>query len=113
MFQPEQQRTTSRTRAFGVALAFGIALIAGGLMFFGRVPAPGDFRAQPVTLAKFTALRTGMTYAEATSVMGISGTEVIRTEHDISYLWRNPDGTNVNATFQDGKLTRKAQFGLK
>jgi hypothetical protein len=31
----------------------------------------------------------------------------------VMYSWQNPDGSNMNAMFQDDKLVSKAQFMLK
>jgi hypothetical protein len=30
----------------------------------------------------------------------------------VMYIWKNSDGSNMNALFQNGKLLNKAQFGL-
>lgn len=69
-----------------------------------------------VTLAKYDQLTTGMTYEAATAILG-PGTEVSRSgsgdSEAIMYSWKNPDGSNMVATFQGGKLVSKAQFGLK
>ena len=62
-------------------------------------------------------LETGIQYDEALVILETAGTE--RSSNEIAgiktamYEWRNPDGSNVNAIFQNGKLIQKAQFGLK
>ena len=71
-----------------------------------------------LNLIKYNNLRSGMTYSEAVITLGKSGTETSRVEIPntpltILYIWQNPDGSNLNATFQDDKLVTKAQFGLK
>ena len=72
----------------------------------------------PITLAEFLRIRTGMSYGEVVDVLGEFGEELSRTDlpgipTTIMYGWRNPDGSNMNATFQGGSLIQKAQFGLR
>jgi len=70
-----------------------------------------------ITMAKYEAALTGMTYTEVCGVLGTQGEESSRVElagtTTVIYTWKNPDGSNMNATFQKGKLVAKAQFGLK
>lgn len=69
-----------------------------------------------VTLSKFDGLQTGMTYKQVVSILKREGVLVsqneffgVRTE---MYEW--PNGvSSMNAMFQGGKLTSKAQFGLE
>jgi len=72
---------------------------------------------RPVSFAKYDAIKSGMTYEEAISVLGASGEELSRSEIagnvSVMYAWKNSDGSNMNALFQNGKLISKAQFGLK
>ena len=74
-------------------------------------------RTQDVTLAQYNRLQTGMTLEEAQGVVGLGGTEMSRTEvGGISTLvieWKNPDGSSLDATFQNGKLANKTQSGLR
>jgi hypothetical protein len=71
-----------------------------------------------VTLAQYEALATGMTLEEVVEQIG-EGTELSRVEIEgapptVVYQWEGEGfGANMNATFQDGKLIGKAQFGLK
>jgi hypothetical protein len=77
---------------------------------------------QTVTLAEFNSLSTGMTYAQAVSIIGAEGTVMsentlpdfsggqIRT---VLYVWQNPGFSNMNAMFQNDQLMSKAQIGLK
>jgi hypothetical protein len=71
-----------------------------------------------LTLSAYSQLETGISYERATEIIGISGTERAKTELEglpttVIYGWDNPDGSNILATFQDNKLTTKAQAGLK
>lgn len=69
-----------------------------------------------ITLAKFNKLKAGMTYEQATSILGRQGEVMsensIAGTHTVMYQWGN-GLSNMNAMFQDGKLIQKAQFGLK
>lgn len=70
-----------------------------------------------ITASEFTELRDGMSYAEAQKVIGAPG-EVISSSNlgGIStqmYMWKNSNGGNANAMFQNDKLITKAQMGLK
>jgi len=70
-----------------------------------------------ITLAQYKRVKTGQTYAQAIKILHMKGTEMSQNEvmniKTIMYMWKNPDGSNMNAMFQNGKLINKAQFGLK
>lgn len=72
---------------------------------------------QIVTKAEYDSLSTGMSYLEASRIIGVSGNEMSRNEIagivTVMYMWQNPDGSNMNAMFQNDGLVQKAQFGLK
>jgi hypothetical protein len=57
-----------------------------------------------------------MSYEQVVSIIGASGTEISRSEFagnlTVMYSWKNADGSNMNAMFQNGPLVNKAQFGL-
>lgn len=69
-----------------------------------------------VTKGKYNQIAEGMSYVRVQLILGASGEEMSRaTISDtttIMYLWKNPDGSNMNAMFQNGQLIAKAQFGL-
>lgn len=69
-----------------------------------------------VTLDKYNQIKEGMTVEEVKGILGegqeTSYTEMVGTKIEM-YSWINFDGANMNATFQDGKMNMKAQFGLK
>ena len=77
--------------------------------------------APTITLEEFEAIQNGMTYQEVTDIVGSSG-ELI-SEVDIGVAdyytqvrsWEGEGtlGANANVTFQGGKVTAKAQFGLE
>ena len=72
---------------------------------------------EEVTMSKYDQLETGMTYAQAESILGKSGEEMSKNElggtSTVMYMWQNPGGSNMNAMFQDDALVQKAQFGLQ
>jgi hypothetical protein len=69
-----------------------------------------------VTYAGYWAVDKGMTYERVCGIIGTEGIEISRSEiagyTTIMYVWKNRDGSNMNAMFQDGGLVSKAQFGL-
>jgi hypothetical protein len=69
-----------------------------------------------LTMAKYRQLETGMTYRQAVGIIGADGEELSHTDlanyTTVMYAWKNPDGSNMNAMFQNDRLVNKAQFGL-
>jgi hypothetical protein len=70
----------------------------------------------PVTMANFERLHTGMTYRQAASILG-EGTQMSRVDlygtSTVMYSWRSSGIGNMSATFQNGRMISKAQFGLR
>lgn len=70
-----------------------------------------------ITYASFSQLKEGMSILEADSIIGAPGEEISRTDiadyRTVMYGWKNPDGSNANAMFQNGSLISKSQFGLR
>jgi hypothetical protein len=70
-----------------------------------------------LTMANYLRLETGMSYEQASEILGGAGEELTRVElggvTTVMYSWKRWTGANTNATFQDGKLIAKAQLGLK
>jgi hypothetical protein len=69
-----------------------------------------------VTKAKFDRIADGMTYEQVVGIIGASG-ELLSSNNiagfkTVMYSWKNANGSNMNAIFQNGKLIQKAQFGL-
>jgi Peptidase family M48/Domain of unknown function (DUF5666) len=68
------------------------------------------------TKAEFGRISEGMTYEQVVSIIGTSGELIISNEIDgistMMYSWKNANGSNINAIFQNGKLIQKAQLGL-
>jgi ribosomal protein L32 len=69
-----------------------------------------------VTKAKYERLQEGMTYVQVLGIMGEAGEELSRSDiagySTVMYAWKNSNGSNMNAMFQNGRMVTKAQFGL-
>ncbi|MFL9828719.1 NINE protein [Rhodoplanes sp. SY1] len=84
-----------------------------------RPPAPEPARPCKATLDHFLSLREGMSYPEASRIIGCPGTEMSRVDlagHSTVMVGWNGEGIfggNMNAMFQNGALISKAQFGLR
>lgn len=80
-------------------------------------PAAAPFVNDKITMAQFQQIQTGMTYAQVVEILKRDGEELSRSELGgtltIMYSWKNSDFSNMNAMFQNDKLTTKAQYGLK
>jgi len=70
-----------------------------------------------VTLAEYEQIRDGMRYEQVRTIIGAPGEELSRSDvagyTTVMYSWSNPNGSNMNAMFQNGRLVNKAQFGLR
>ena len=78
-----------------------------------------------VTLEKYEQLDTGMTYEQVAKIIGGQGKELklssrkeltrdeIAGNQFVTYTWKNPDGSGMTATFQQGRMTLKHQARLK
>lgn len=72
-----------------------------------------------ITLEEFNQVRNGMTYRQVTGAIGSDG--VLSSSYNSNgydfaiYSWEGYGdmGANANITFENGKVTGKAQFGLK
>lgn len=74
-----------------------------------------------ITMAEFEKIQNGMTYEEVVNIIGAEGEIISETGqkgeqfYTVLYQWEGESGfgANANATFQDGKMVNKAQFGLE
>lgn len=69
-----------------------------------------------VTLDEYNKINMGMDYKQVNSIIGdgelASETNLIGDKNEM-YEWINEDGSNMNITFQDGKVDTKTQTELK
>lgn len=61
---------------------------------------------------EYEQLKTGMSLTEVRSIL-YRGIEVSRSGTIATFIWQNPDGSEITATFEHDKLKSKAQSGLK
>lgn len=70
-----------------------------------------------ITAANFAKIKTGMKYDEVVKILGAEGE--LLSESEIAgfktqiYQWKAGMMSNMNATFQNGKLMGKSQIGLE
>lgn len=89
---------------------------------FGGEYASATDNPPTISLEEFEAIQTGMSYQEVFDIVGSRGT--VLSEVDVGlgdeyytavYYWDGEGslGANANITFQGGKVSAKAQFGLE
>jgi hypothetical protein len=73
-------------------------------------------KTEEITLAKYEQIKTGMSIAEVEKILG-KGEETHRMDANgitaVGYIWKNPTGSNITASFQNGQLNSKFHAGLK
>jgi hypothetical protein len=113
----EVKRLNRHTYLLATGLWVLVVATCGYFMLRGPSLAGGVNNAS-ITLSKFQKLRTGMTYRECVDALGSTGSQQDLTyirESGLTlttYLWQNPDGSNIMAEFENGRLTTKVQAGL-
>ncbi|MCC5437812.1 DUF3862 domain-containing protein [Clostridium botulinum] len=68
-----------------------------------------------VNLIKYAKITTGMDYSKVEEILGDGKLMSISKTNGSTksiYLWANPNGTNMNVTFENGKVTAKNRLGL-
>jgi hypothetical protein len=94
-----------------------------GAFLFASVVLTSCGGGDSITKEEYNKITNGMTYEECVSVIGFEGEEMSTVHQDgipgimeamtvQIYMWQNSGGSNMNATFTNGKLDMKAQFGL-
>lgn len=71
-----------------------------------------------VTMQQFQSIKTGMTYQQVVGILGEPTEQLSQTElagvRSSMFSWQGVGfGANMNATFTNGRLVAKAQFGLQ
>lgn len=69
-----------------------------------------------ITLAKYNEVNEGMNYVQVKGILGegeITSQVALMGTETIMYSWINSSGANMSATFTNGKMDMKAQFGLE
>ena len=69
-----------------------------------------------MTKVEYDQIRDGMTYEQVRRIIGVGGEELSRSavggHTTVMYSWKNANGSNMNAMFQNNRLVTKAQFSL-
>lgn len=82
----------------------------------------GGYNPPTITLAEYDEIKTGMTFQEVYNIIGGAGEVISEVDLGIGEEYRTVIqqwegvgilGANANITFQGGKVTVKAQFGLE
>ncbi len=105
----------------GIGCLGVLILIALAVMVAERNQKPDGSVERPaakrITIADYEMLREGMSYEEAARAIGQYGLELSASNvlgyRTVTYIWRNEDGSNITAIFQNDRLTSKGQFGLR
>lgn len=109
-----------------VAVTVIIFAIGAAFLFSGpsNQTQKAESRQDQISMAGYLALKNGMPYEQAVTILGQPGEELSRNEmpgipgvmartETVMYMWGNSNGSNMNAMFQNNKLIQKAQTGLK
>lgn len=112
-----QKRSVIKTVIGSVFLIFA-ALIVIAITVGGE----DEDEAGIMTMEKFNAIQTGMTYEEVVEIVGGEGEMSSSAGSDDGtianvaiYVWKGNGGitSNANVTFIEGKVSGKAQLGLE
>lgn len=102
-----------------IALSLGFMLGSGfvyGLVQTAFYPKQHEQSAQTEPRrfgrAEYEQMRTGMTLTDVRSIL-YRGIEVSRSETTATFVWENPDGSKITATFVNDRLKSKEQSGLR
>jgi uncharacterized protein DUF3862 len=95
------------------SLLVAITSIIGVLVLW--VPHVGA--ASWLTMAKYEAIREGMSYEEVVKIIGRKGQESSRSsmagQTSVIYTWKTWTGSNVIVQFLNDRVVTKAQAGLR
>ena len=92
--------------SFGIGIGIGLATVLMQL-FSGH-----SNSSNLVSRVDYERIQPGMTQTQVEATLPL-GIEVSRSEESTQLVWENPDGSKVEAEFQNRILTSKAQSGLK
>jgi hypothetical protein len=106
-------------KPFVIIISFLIVIIISySIGYFIWNPPFIDSKA--ITYVEFDKIENGMSYTEVTNIIGSNGQLLSSVDMNIGseyatqiYVWYGSNSiSNANVTFQGGKVTIKAQFGL-
>ncbi|MGI6152499.1 MAG: hypothetical protein ACOYJB_01515 [Christensenellaceae bacterium] len=78
------------------------------------VPIPSGGTGATISKAEYDQLEEGMSYEEVCAIIGGEGEALAESGTFVMYMWPGEGsiGANANATFMDGEMISKAQYGL-
>ncbi len=91
-----------------------VAIMVCVLFLVGCSSSPDD-----ITMEEYNQIENGMTYDEVVEIIGSQGELSTESEYEgytiEIYTWYADKtiGSNANVTFENGKVSAKAQVGLK
>jgi len=102
-------------------IVFSVGIMLGSGFVYGLVQS--TFNSKPLEQstqselrrfgrAEYEQLRTGMSLTDVRSIL-YRGIEVSGSATIATFVWENPDGSKIIATFEHDKLKSKEQSGLK
>ncbi len=92
-----------------------LCALVPSVLLSGCAPVPTN----PVSLDEFNRVQPGMTVVQVEALVGAPGQEVRRDQDPrvqltfIALNWKNPDGSVMMTSFQNGRLVVKSQRGLR
>ncbi|MEH2051922.1 hypothetical protein [Nostoc sp.] len=107
-------------RPLAMALSLGVALGSGfGYGFYKAVfdskqhEQSAPTKPDCVSRVEFEQLQLGMSLTDVRSILG-KGIEVKRSTTEVTFVWKNPDGSIITLTFdKSSKLAEKGQCEWK
>ncbi|MHC5862885.1 hypothetical protein [Nostoc sp.] len=115
-----QQLVNRRVRSLmKIALSLGVMLGSG--LAYGFLQTAFNFQQHEQSAqaelgrfgrAEYEQLKPGMSLTEVRSIL-YRGIEVSRSATTATFVWENPDGSKITATFEHDLLKSKEQSGLK
>jgi Domain of Unknown Function with PDB structure (DUF3862) len=82
----------------------------------GESPAPKETDLT-ITKTKYERIYKGMSYSEVCLIFGSNGAVFSETEESgkmqITWQWKNSDGSNTKVTFEASRVVNKEQIGLR
>jgi len=94
----------------GVTL--GVTIFLGLVVRLILLPLSPISSSTQVGRVDYERIQPGMTQIQVEATLP-PGVEVSRSKESTQLVWENPDGSKIEAEFQNGILTSKAQSGLK
>ena len=121
----EGYSNTARAIGFGWLLFVALLAYSGSItppsnnVVASKTNSPAEAEApahRRITAGEFNDLPTGETYE---FIAGFFGPGELQASSDLggtkteSYVWSNPDGSNMSLMFQNDRMIMKAQYGLQ